>query len=321
MSEQIERDDGDTGARTAPVATQGTRTAQPLGFIGLGMMGLPMAACVIRAGHAILGCDADASRLSLLVETSGESALVHTTPVVGEVGERCAVVVLMLPTSLHVDGVVQVLRTTMAPGGVIVDMGSSVPAETKRLAAELAGQGLRLVDAPVSGGVAKALTGSLSILVGGDDADVAIAMPYLQAMGDAIIRTGAVGSGHAMKALNNFVYAAGLLAAAEALRIGDAAGLDLTILADVLNASSGRNIATETKVKQFILPGTYAGGFRLGLMAKDIETAASVALETGVEAPSLATCQAVWRRALEVLGPDVDNTEIHRFIGREGRSS
>jgi hypothetical protein len=143
------------------------------------------------------------------------------------------------------------------------------------------------MDAPVSGSVAKAKLGTLAIMAGGDDAAFAKAEPVLRGMGEAIIRTGPVGSAHAMKALNNFVYAAGLLATAEALRMGEALNLDLSILADVLNASSGRNIATETKVKQEILPGRYAGGFQLGLMRKDLETAGAIAAETGFDARSL----------------------------------
>jgi 3-hydroxyisobutyrate dehydrogenase len=87
------------------------------------------------------------------------------------------------------------------------------------------------------------------------------------------------------------------------------------VLTDVLNASSGRNYATETKVKQFILPGKFAGGFKLGLMAKDLETAGSLAEETGVNAASLAVCREAWRHALELLGPDADTTEIHKTIG------
>jgi 3-hydroxyisobutyrate dehydrogenase len=201
---------------------------------------------------------------------------------------------------------------------LIVDMGSSIPGETRRLAALLGDRGLRLIDAPVSGGVAKAHEGALTILVGGADAEMAAARPYLEAMGDALIRVGPVGAGHAMKALNNFVYAAGLLAVAEALRIAEAAGLDTSVLADVLNASSGRNVATETKAKQCILSGTYDSGFRLGLMAKDVEIAATVAETTGIEATSLQACRIAWRRALAALGPDADSTEIHRAIPRGG---
>jgi 3-hydroxyisobutyrate dehydrogenase len=98
------------------------------------------------------------------------------------------------------------------------------------------------------------------------------------------------------------------------LRMGEAVGLDLDVLADVLNASSGRNYATETKVKQFILAGKFAGGFKLGLMAKDLETAGTLAEETGVNAASLAVCRAAWRNALDVLGPDADTTAIFKTI-------
>ena len=290
-------------------------TSPPLGFIGIGMMGLPMVQALVRAGHAVLACDSDAARLSMLVDACGSGA-VHTTPVAAEVGERCEVVLLMLPTSEHVAGVLlgEQGLGKMRPGGLIVDMGSSIPAETRRLAAALAERGLRLMDAPVSGGVAKARAGTLAILAGGADADLDKARPYLEALGETLIRTGAVGSAHAMKALNNFVYAAGLLAAVEALGMAEAAGLDTAVLADVLNASSGRNVATETKLKQFILTGLYAGGFRLGLMAKDLEIAAGLAEETGVDAVALQACRAAWRRALAMLGAEADNTEIHRSV-------
>lgn len=298
-----------------------TAILSPLGFIGLGMMGLPMAQAVVRAGHPVVACDRDPARLAVLADACGSTALVHTTPVIAEVGEHCRTVVLMLPTSEHVAGVLlgeEGLAGSLAPGSLIVDMGSSVPAETRRLAAALADRGLRLIDAPVSGGVAKAREGTLTILVGGADAEVTGARPYLQAMGETLVRVGPIGAGHAMKALNNFVYAAGLLAAAEALRVAEAAGLDTSVLADVLNASSGRNVATETKVKQCILSGTYDGGFRLGLMAKDVEIAATLAEATGIEATSLQACRGALRRAMAALGPDVDTTEVHRAIARAG---
>jgi 3-hydroxyisobutyrate dehydrogenase len=284
----------------------------PVGFIGLGAMGLPMACCVARAGLPILACDTDAARLAMLAAAGGPVA---TTMDLGEIGARCDTVILMLPTSRHVDAVLAQLRPSLRTGSLVIDMGSSIPRETRRLAREMTEAGLRLMDAPVSGAIVGAQAGTLSIMAGGSDADVEQAAPYLAAIGRTTIRTGAVGSGHAMKALNNFVYASGLLAAVEALRMGEAVGLDLDVLTDVLNASSGRNYATETKVKQFILPGKFVGGFKLGLMAKDLETAGSLADETGVNAASLTVCRAAWRHALEVLGPDADTTEIHKTIG------
>ncbi|MBS0559865.1 MAG: NAD(P)-dependent oxidoreductase [Proteobacteria bacterium] len=288
--------------------------ADRLGFIGLGMMGLPMAANAARRGHALLACDAAPQRIAMLREAAGADAAVEATADPAAVAAACRTIVLMLPTSKQVASVIEVMRPALTAGTLIIDMGSSLPAETRRLSAELGAAGIGFIDAPVSGGVPKAKNGTLAILVGGPPALVDRAWPVLETMGESIIRTGAAGSGHAMKALNNFVYAAGLLASVEALRVGEAAGLDLSILTDVLNASSGRNVATETKLRQFVLNGAYNGGFKLGLMAKDIETAAALADEVGVAGASLATCRDTWRRALAELGGDVDNTEIHKTV-------
>lgn len=291
--------------------------AAPVGFIGLGMMGLPMARCLLARGFHVLACDTSGTARAALAEGAPAGALTFA-PDPAAVAAGAETVVLMLPDSRVVaavmegpDGLLDALR----PGMLVIDMGSSEPGETRRLAAAAAARGATMVDAPVSGSVAKARTGTLAIMVGGDDPAFAKAEPVLRGMGEAIIRTGAVGSAHAMKALNNFVYAAGLLATAEALRMGEALGLDLGILTDVLNASSGRNVATETKARQEIISGRYAGGFMLGLMRKDLETAGGIAEQTGVPAAMLALCRERWAEAVQALGPRADNTEIHRFIG------
>lgn len=296
-------------------------TEAPVGFIGLGMMGLPMARSLLRRGHSLVACDpAEAARAALADGAAPGAVRFVGAP--AEVAEACGVIVLMLPDSRAVAQVMEGpggLLAVLRPGQLVIDMGSSVPAETRRLAAAAAGRGAMMVDAPVSGSVAKATTGTLSIMVGGDDHAFAKAEPVLRGMGETLIRTGTVGSAHAMKALNNYVYAAGLLAAAEALCIGERLGLDLTVLTDVMNASSGRNVATETKLKQEILSGRYQGGFQLGLMRKDLETAGSIAGETGVAARQLELCRAIWNEAVAALGPRADNTEIHRHLtGRRG---
>ena len=290
-----------------------------IGFIGLGMMGLPMARCLLAKGFPLLACDTSADARAALSDGAPEGKLRFAADPAA-VAAECDVIVLMLPNSSIVNAVIEGERgllPALKSGAVVIDMGSSVPGETRRLAGLLAARGATILDAPVSGSVAKAKLGTLAIMVGGDDAAFAKAEPVLRGMGEAIIRTGPVGSAHAMKALNNFVYAAGLLATAEALRMGEALNLDLSILADVLNASSGRNIATETKVKQEILNGRYAGGFQLGLMRKDLETAGAIAEETGFNAQSLALCRTIWTDALAALGPKADNTEVHRFLGKE----
>lgn len=290
--------------------------AAPVGFIGLGMMGLPMARCLLARGFHVLACDTSEAARAALAEGAPAGAVTFA-PDPAAVAAGADIVVLMLPNSRIVAEVMEGqggLLAALRPGMLVIDMGSSEPGETRRLAEAAASCGAAVVDAPVSGSVAKAKTGTLAIMVGGEDAAFAKAEPVLKGLGEAIIRTGAVGSAHAMKALNNFVYAAGLLATAEALRMGEALGLDLGILTDVMNASSGRNIATETKARQEIISGRYAGGFMLGLMRKDLDTAGSIAEQTGFPAGMLALCRERWAAAVEALGPTVDNTEIHRFI-------
>jgi len=291
--------------------------AGAIGFIGLGMMGLPMARSLLARGFAVLACDTSEAARAALAEGAPEGAAAFA-PDPAAVAAGAEIVVLMLPDSRIVEQVMEGpggLLPALGPGMLVIDMGSSDPAETRRLAEAAAARGAVFVDAPVSGSVAKARTGTLTIMAAGDDAAFAKAEPVLRGMGETIIRTGPVGSAHAMKALNNFVYAAGLLATAEALRIGEAMGLDLGTLTDVMNASSGRNVATETKARQEIISGRYAGGFMLGLMRKDLETAGRIAERTGVPAGLLALCRERWTAAVEALGPRVDNTEIHRFLG------
>jgi 3-hydroxyisobutyrate dehydrogenase len=231
----------------------------------------------------------------------------------------CQTVILMLPNSAAVTSVVlgdkgeSGLANALRPGARIVDMGSSDPIETRRLAATLKPLGINLVDAPVSGAVAKARTGELAIMIGARGDELDAVRPLLSCMGSSIISCGEVGSAHAMKALNNYVYAAGLRAVAEAVLIAEKSGLDTTVFADVLNASSGRNVATETKLKQFILPGEYAGGFLMRLQAKDLAIADRLRMQSGIDAGQLAACAALWTQASEAM-PDADNTAIHRYL-------
>jgi 3-hydroxyisobutyrate dehydrogenase len=193
-------------------------------------------------------------------------------------------------------------------------MSSSAPVETRRLGADLAALGIGLVDAPVSGGVKRAQEGKLSVMAGGEPALVERCRTLLSAMGSAVYETGPLGTGHAMKALNNFVSAAGLVAMCEALLVGRRFGLDPARMVDVLNASTGRNNSTEVKAKQFILSGTFGSGFSLGLMAKDLRTAAELAEHLGVDAPASRAAADLWREAQKALGPASDHTEIFRFL-------
>lgn len=291
-----------------------------IGFIGLGMMGLPMLENLATAPDLqILAFDTAAAPFATLASHAAWGDTLHRADTLAELAE-CAIVITMLPNSpitnlviagdAHHRGLVDIL----AGGATIVDMGSSNPGDTRKLADTLAARGIALVDAPVSGAVAKARAGTLAIMAGGDPAHVAAVRPLLEYMGDTLIETGAVGSAHAMKALNNYVYAAGLLAASEAMLIAQRMDLNAEIFARVLNASSGRNVATETKLTQFIIPRTFNAGFALRLQAKDLATAAGLQTLADVEAPQLTLCATLWKQAIETLDPRADNTEIIRYL-------
>jgi 3-hydroxyisobutyrate dehydrogenase len=155
-------------------------------------------------------------------------------------------------------------------------------------------------------------------MVGGSGTDIAAVRPLLEAMGKSIFETGPIGSGHAMKALNNYVSAAGLLAACEALRVGAKFGLDPVLMTDVLNASTGRNNSTEVKLKPFVIPKNYSSGFSMALMTKDLRTADHLACQLDVPAPFSHACTALWARALDELGSEADHTAIDAFMPHSG---
>lgn len=279
-------------------------------FIGLGNMGEPMAARLVGAGYRVSGFDSSAETRRRVAEATGLAAAASLE----EAASGAAAVVTMLPTGRIVREVVEAMQGSLAPGTLVVDMSSSEPIGTRALGEELIAAGFELVDAPVSGGVKRAVDGTLAIMVGGDDRAIDRIEPLLKAMGRSIIRTGAVGSGHAIKALNNYVSGAGLLAAIEALEVGRAFGLDPNVIVDVLNASTGRNNSTEVKLKPFVISEAYNSGFFLGLMAKDIRTAHALAEELGVKVPLADRCADLWDEAARRLGANADHTEVYRGL-------
>ena len=284
-----------------------------IAFLGLGIMGLPMAAQLVKAGYAVSGFDpVEASRAALggLGGTACASA--------AEAIAGAAALITMLPNGKAVEAALVGGATPaiaqLARGAVVVDMSSSSPTGTRDLSQRLESLGFGLVDAPVSGGVRRAKDGSLAIMAGGSEALVARVRRLLEAMGQSIFPTGPVGSGHAMKALNNYVSAAGLTAACEALRVGRAFGLDPAMMTDVLNASTGRNNSTEVKLKPFVISQTYGSGFSMALMAKDLRTADDLARHLDVPAPLSHAVTSLWSEADQALGAGTDHTAIDRFL-------
>ncbi len=286
-----------------------------VGFIGLGQMGLPMARNLARAGFALAVHDVDRKALKRACDATGAEA----PGSLKSLGASCEAVITMLPDGKEVRAVVlgggnerDSLLAGLPPGAVLLDMSSSSPVGTRELGAQLAGHGVAMLDAPVSGGVRKAAEGSLSIMVGGEAATVAHCRPLLETMGKQIFLTGPLGSGHAMKALNNYVSAAGLAAAAEAVLAGQRFGLDPANIVDILNASTGMNNSTLNKFHQYILSRAFDSGFSLDLMVKDLNTALEVARAGGSPVPLAEACVRAWIDAQSALGSGVDHTAVVR---------
>jgi 3-hydroxyisobutyrate dehydrogenase len=286
-------------------------------FIGLGQMGRPMSGHLAKAGHRIRAFDASAESLSAVAGEIGATACASAA----EAAQGAELLITMLPDGRIVRQVLldAGVAAALPRGATVLDMSSSDPVGTRALGESLAALGLTLIDAPVSGGVARAKTAQLSIMAGGDPAAIERLRPILETLGSRIFLTGPLGSGHAMKALNNYVSAAGLAAVCEALVVGRAFGLDPAAMNEVLNASTGKNNATEVKVKQFLLSGTFNSGFSAGLMTKDLAPAAELADAMGVAAPFAHDCVARWREMVAALGAGADHTEFFRFSGGNAR--
>jgi 3-hydroxyisobutyrate dehydrogenase len=298
-----------TPAKKTPAKTA------PIGFVGIGNMGAPMVRCLAKAGFKVMMYDVNAASTAPFAEEGGAFAV---APDLAALGAACSIVVTMLPNSKIVKSAAVGTKakpgfaTTMKPGGVVVDMSSSYPIDTQALGKQLAKSDLTLLDAPVSGGVGKAVSGTLAIMTGGDAAAIDRCASVLEAMG-AIHRTGALGSGHAMKALNNYVSAAGLIATAEALIIGQKFGLDGKTMTSVLNASTGRNNTTENKAERYMLNGAFNSGFALALMEKDVGMARNLAEALDLGTAELQFVSEYLTKALEKLGPSADHTAVYKF--------
>lgn len=279
-----------------------------LGFVGLGHMGVPMTARLAAAGHEVLGFDVDPAARA--------RATLPTVESLAEAAAGAEVVVLMLASSAVVRQVVleDGLLDMIEPGALVVDMGSSDPSQTRELAGVAASRGVGYVDAPVSGAVVGAEAGTLTIMFGGSAEDLSRCEPLFAALGKKVVQAGPVGAGHALKALNNLLSATNFLITLEAVAAGKRFGLDPGVMVDAINESTGRSWATEHKVPQFVMPRSYASGFAMRLMVKDIRTARELAHSTGSPFELGDAAVALWERAAEALPDEADHTEIAEWL-------
>ena len=292
-----------------------TSTAPPVGFIGLGNMGGRMARRLVDAGHDVLGYDTRPENVTGCGARAASS--------VAEVTRVCEVVLLSLPESKVVEAVVLGEDGVLAQareGQVVVDLSTSAPASTLRLHEQLAERGAMLLDAGISGGAAAAEKGTLTLMVGGDTATLDRVRPLLAAFSANVFHCGAVGAGHTAKLLNNFLNAIALSATAEVMLAGRKAGLDLQVLLDVLNTSSGVNFATRNRFPKIIHGDYLKGGLTNALMMKDVLAYVDLVTGLGVASPNSSAPLASFGLALQLgYADDISNTVVDAIGDVSGR--
>jgi 3-hydroxyisobutyrate dehydrogenase len=280
-------------------------------------MGGGMCRRLADRGFDVVAFDLDAE----LVRVAGEHQGVTG---VAEAAELAVPVVLtMLPDGAAVRWVAQRLLPRMASGSLIIDSSSSAPQDTLALAELAQGYGVSIVDAPVSGSPAAARAGELTLMAAGDSAALDRAEPVLRVLG-RVFRVGPSGAGHALKALNNLLSSVNLAAVAEVMLAGRAYGLEPEVMLSVINASTGRNHASQTKLPDHVLSGSFDSGFALRLMLKDIRIGTTLLDAAGGPASLGHACRQLWEKAQADLPATADNTEVVRWLegvaGRELRS-
>lgn len=274
-----------------------------LGFVGLGAMGSVMAPLPLKAGFSVIGFD-----IAATLDTNSDVVLASRI----EDLVNCDTVILMLPDGKAVTRVAKNLADAGFKG-LVIDMSSSQPNGTIALAQQLKKKSIRLIDAPVSGGQKKAALGRLMVMAGGEPSDLDDISTLLGCFG-TVAHVGPLGAGHAMKALNNYVSAAGLLASMQALATAQSFGINPETFTKVINGSTGRNNTTEAKLTPFIIPRSYDSGFSLHLMAKDVDIASKLIANAGFDTPTTNALNDYLLKAVETLSANADHTSLYEMI-------
>jgi 3-hydroxyisobutyrate dehydrogenase len=286
-------------------------------FLGLGAIGAPMARHLARPDFDLAVWNRTPHKAEAM---AGELGVRHArTP--ADAARECDVVITCLPVSRHVEALLdgpEGLLATMHSGAVLVDCTSGDGATSRRMAARLAERGIGFLDAPVSGGVAGAERGALTVMVGGDAETLARVQPVLACFGTRIVHCGAVGAGDALKAVNNALLAMHIWGTAEGLVALEKAGVKAEIALDVINASSGRSNSSMNLFPERVLTRAFPRTFRLALLDKDVGIAAELAREQGVPSPLLQLTAELFRMAHLELGEEADHVEAAKVVERLG---
>lgn len=269
--------------------------AEPVGFVGLGIMGSRMAASLARAGHPVTVYNRTREKAEAWVAEHG--GRVAATP--REASQGAAAVITMVVDGAQVEEVLlgaDGAAGGAAPGTLFIDCSTTAPADARRIGAALAERGLAYVDAPVSGSSPKAEDGTLTIMAGGSEEDFARARPFFDAMGETILHVGPLGHGQTVKVISNAVSATNAATLAQALVVGKATGVDLEALVAVLGASSSASTMVTLKSKP-MLAHDYTPLFRLEHMLKDVGICLDESEAAGAPFPSAALARELYSAA------------------------
>jgi 3-hydroxyisobutyrate dehydrogenase len=285
-------------------------------FLGLGDIGKLMATHLTRPPFTLTVWNRTGSKAAAFASEHQ----VRTARTPREAVADADVVVTCLPSSAEVEAVLHGedgMLSALKSGAVLLDCTSGDPPTSRSIAAELARRGVGFIDAPVSGGTTAAKSGTLTVMWGGDEATFEKARPVIEAFGKKIVHAGAVGTGDALKAVNNALLAVHILSAGEGLAVLVKAGVDPKVALDVINSSSGRSNSSENLIPQRVLTRAFPRTFRLALLDKDIGIAAVMASDLEVSTPVISLTAERFHQAREKLGEEADHVEAVRMIEDE----
>jgi 3-hydroxyisobutyrate dehydrogenase len=274
-----------------------------IGFVGLGMMGLPMAQNLVEAGYGVTVFDLDSSSVAK-AEAFGASSASSAA----ETASKSDIVITMVPDSPHVEAVIagpDGILEGINKGSVVIDMSTIAPDTGRKMAKLLEAKGANFVDAPVTGGVEGAEAGTLAILVGGNAEAFERTLPVLNVLGGNVVHMGPVGSGHTTKIANQLIGVATVAGMSEAFVLAKKAGLDMQLFYDAVKNGAGRSWALESLGPK-ILKGDFSPGFMVKHMQKDLRLAGDLAAETGTSIPTTSLIAQLYR-AVQADGPEATN--------------
>ena len=273
-----------------------------IGFVGLGAMGSAMAPLLSKADFNVYGYD---------IKKPKDNKEINIVTSIKELSDK-EVIIFMLPDGKIVNKVVQEL-INFGTKSIMIDMSSSDPNDTLNLGNALSKKNIEFVDAPVSGGVARAITGELIIMVGGNEVTINKVDKILNVMG-SVKRAGPLGSGHAMKSLNNYVSAAGLIASFEALNTAKKYGIESKDFIAIINGATGKNNTTEVKLEKFVVSEKYNSGFALDLMIKDVSIADQLIKKMSSDNPLSKQVLEYLEKSYKIVGKNSDHTEVFKVL-------